>query len=108
MPRLAGLDAAGVLRHVMIRGIECRDIFEDDADREEYIGHMETCPVTGVSTASDFVLSCPAKRNIYLSEESKGFNTVQSVFLKSSMFLVIKHSPSASAVRAIMASGSLI
>jgi putative transposase len=42
MPRLARLDAARVLHHVMIRGIERQDIFEYDADRENFIGRMET------------------------------------------------------------------
>ena len=33
MPRLARLDAPGVLHHVIIRGIERRNIFEDNKDR---------------------------------------------------------------------------
>lgn len=41
MPRLAGLDAAGVLHHVMIYGIDRRHTFEDDADRESFIGHVK-------------------------------------------------------------------
>ena len=32
MPRSARLDAPGVLHHVMIRGIERRDIFDDNND----------------------------------------------------------------------------
>ena len=34
MPRLARLDAPGVLHHVIIRGIERRNIFQDNKDRE--------------------------------------------------------------------------
>ncbi len=34
MPRLARLDAPGVLHHIIIRGIECRTLFGDDFDRE--------------------------------------------------------------------------
>ena len=34
MPRLARLDAPGVLHHVIIRGIERRNIFEDNKDRD--------------------------------------------------------------------------
>jgi REP element-mobilizing transposase RayT len=34
MPRLARLDALGLLHHVMIRGIEREKIFKDDKDRE--------------------------------------------------------------------------
>jgi len=35
MPRLARLDAPGVLHHIIIRGIERRKIFRDDTDKEE-------------------------------------------------------------------------
>lgn len=34
MPRLARLDIAGLLQHVIVRGIEQRDIFNDDHDRQ--------------------------------------------------------------------------
>lgn len=34
MPRLARLDIAGLLQHVIVRGIERRDIFNDDNDRQ--------------------------------------------------------------------------
>ena len=37
MPRLARLDAPGVLHHVIIRGIERRVIFRDDFDRENFL-----------------------------------------------------------------------
>jgi REP element-mobilizing transposase RayT len=37
MPRGARLDAPGVAHHVMFRGIERRDIFLDDADRERFL-----------------------------------------------------------------------
>ena len=40
MPRLARLDAPGVLHHVMIRGIERREIFRDNADRENLIERL--------------------------------------------------------------------
>jgi len=38
MPRSARLDAAGVLHHIIIRGIERRRIFRDDHDRENFLG----------------------------------------------------------------------
>ena len=41
MPRLARLDAPGVLHHVMIRGIERRNIFEDDTDRKDFIERLD-------------------------------------------------------------------
>lgn len=37
MPRSARIDIAGVLQHVMIRGIEKRDIFIDDHDRSAFV-----------------------------------------------------------------------
>ena len=42
MPRLARLDAPGVLHHVIIRGIERRAIFKDDFDRENFIERLAT------------------------------------------------------------------
>ena len=40
MPRQARLDAAGVLHHVMGRGIEQGLIFRDDRDREDFIRRL--------------------------------------------------------------------
>ena len=41
MPRGARIDAAGVLHHVMVRGIERRRIFNNDEDRVELLGRLE-------------------------------------------------------------------
>ena len=40
MPRLARLDAPGVLHHVMGRGIERRKIFWNDKDRNDFIDRL--------------------------------------------------------------------
>ena len=40
MPRLARLDAPGILHHVMIRGIERRKIFRDDEDRDNLLDRL--------------------------------------------------------------------
>jgi len=40
MPRLARLDAPGVLHHIIIRGIERRNIFRDDKDRDNFINRL--------------------------------------------------------------------
>jgi REP element-mobilizing transposase RayT len=40
MPRLARLDAPGVLHHIIIRGIERRPIFKDDRDREGFLDRL--------------------------------------------------------------------
>jgi REP element-mobilizing transposase RayT len=42
MPRAARLDAPGVLHHIIIRGIERRQIFRDDQDREDFLARLAT------------------------------------------------------------------
>jgi putative transposase len=41
MPRAARLDAPGVVHHIIVRGIEQRDIFRDDQDREALLTRLE-------------------------------------------------------------------
>ncbi len=50
MPRLARLDAPGVIHHIMIRGIERRKIFRNNEDRDDFLERLsiilpETNPV---------------------------------------------------------------
>ena len=40
MPRLARLDAPGVLHHVMGRGIERKEIFLNNKDRNDFINRL--------------------------------------------------------------------
>lgn len=40
MPRSARIDTAGVLHHIIVRGIEKRKIFRDDKDREDFIDRL--------------------------------------------------------------------
>ena len=40
MPRQARIDAPGALHHILIRGIEQREIFEDDQDREDFLERL--------------------------------------------------------------------
>ena len=40
MPRLARLDAPGVIHHIFIRGIERRKIFRDNRDRENFLQRL--------------------------------------------------------------------
>jgi REP element-mobilizing transposase RayT len=42
MPRQPRLDIPDVLHHVIVRGIERRDIFADDADRERFISRFSS------------------------------------------------------------------
>jgi hypothetical protein len=41
MPRKARLDAPGALHHIIVRGIERRKIFRDDADRDDFLNRLE-------------------------------------------------------------------
>jgi REP-associated tyrosine transposase len=47
MPRLARLDAPGVLHHVMGRGIEGNDIFQSDTDRQDFVDRLKKLAVKG-------------------------------------------------------------
>jgi len=50
MPRQARLDAPGVLHHVIIRGIERRKIFQDNKDRDNFLGRLEVLlPETSIT-----------------------------------------------------------
>lgn len=40
MPRLARIDISGLLQHVIVRGIERRNIFNDDHDRQLFIDRL--------------------------------------------------------------------
>jgi REP element-mobilizing transposase RayT len=56
MPRLARLDAPGVLHHVMGRGIERREIFRSDIDRNDFIGRLSTLAQDGAMEIYAWVL----------------------------------------------------
>ena len=47
MPRLARLDAPGVLHHVMGRGIEGREIFQNNTDRQDFVDRLKTLAIKG-------------------------------------------------------------
>ena len=50
MPRTARLDAPGVFHHVMIRGIERRNIFRNKNDREDFLERLgQLLPETGTA-----------------------------------------------------------
>jgi len=40
MPRKARIDAPGALHHIMVRGIERRNIFDDDIDRINFLDRL--------------------------------------------------------------------
>lgn len=47
MPRLARLDAPGVLHHVMGRGIERKKIFLSDIDRNDFLARLSELAQAG-------------------------------------------------------------
>lgn len=47
MPRQARLDAPNTLHHVMVRGLERRAIFRDDADRGDFVGRLAALAARG-------------------------------------------------------------
>lgn len=46
MPRSARIDIAGLLQHVMVRGIEKTDIFVDDRDRSAFLDRLSKLLIT--------------------------------------------------------------
>jgi hypothetical protein len=40
MPRQARIDAPGALHHIIVRGIERKKIFKDDADRDKFLERL--------------------------------------------------------------------
>jgi len=40
MPRKARIDAPGALHHIIVRGINRRKIFSDDADRDDFLDRL--------------------------------------------------------------------
>src|SRR3990172_2456581 len=56
MPRGPRLDAPGTLHHVMVRGIERRAIFRDDADRADFVGRLAALAERGALQIYAWVL----------------------------------------------------
>ena len=56
MPRQPRLDAPNVLHHVMVRGIERRAVFRDDADRADFVGRLAALAEAGAFTVYAWAL----------------------------------------------------
>ena len=56
MPRLARLDAPGILHHVMGRGIERKGIFFNDTDRTDFIDRLAALCEEGAMDVYAWVL----------------------------------------------------
>ena len=66
MPRLARLDAPGVLHHVMGRGIERRNIFRNNRDRNDFIDRLSKLAREGAMEI--YYKSIVCQKDIYLKE----------------------------------------
>jgi len=53
---LARFDAHGVLHHVMGRGIERREIFQNDTDRQDFVDRLSQLAIKG-ALDTQYVLS---------------------------------------------------
>jgi len=56
MPRQARLDAPNALHHVMVRGLERRAIFRDDADRADFVARLAALAEAGALTVYAWAL----------------------------------------------------
>jgi len=56
MPRQARLDAPDTLHHVMVRGLERRAIFREDADREDFLARLAGLAEAGALTVYAWAL----------------------------------------------------
>ena len=56
MPRQPRLDAPDTLHHVMVRGLERRAIFRDDADRAEFVARLAALAAAGALTVYAWAL----------------------------------------------------
>ena len=56
MPRLARLDAPGILHHVIGRGIERKKIFYNDTDRSDFIDRLAALAEEGAMDVHAWVL----------------------------------------------------
>ena len=82
MPRLGRLDAPSVLHHVIIRGIEHRNIFEDNNDRDNLLKRLEQLlPATKTSCYAWAMLSFPGaeKRSRPTAEPFFAFGRLENL-----------------------------
>ena len=56
MPRQARLDVPGALHHIMVRGINKTDIFDDDQDRTRFLERLGDTVTEGQCTVYAWAL----------------------------------------------------
>jgi len=64
MPRKVRIDAHGALHHIILRGIERRKIFYDNADRENFLNRLENYGGSLHLTFFMMLLSICARRSL--------------------------------------------
>jgi len=81
MPRQARLDAPGTLHHVIIRGIERKEIVKDDHDRQNFVYRMGMIALeTGTLIYAWTLMTNHA--HIFLRSSSSGISRYMSRLLK--------------------------
>ena len=53
MPRKSRIDAPGALHHIIARGIDRRRIFDDDADRDNFLDRLGNILSIGLHFGSE-------------------------------------------------------
>lgn len=56
MPRKARIDAPGALHHIICRGIERRQVFESDADRDDFVARLSRIVTESVTSCYAWAL----------------------------------------------------
>ncbi len=76
MPRLARLDAPGILHHVIIRGIERKNIFRDTTDKQNLVDRLDqlipqtqTSCYAWVLLSNHFLCGAPHKKWLGISAQ---------------------------------------
>ncbi len=81
MPRKARIDAPGALHHIIVRGIERRKIFFDDADRDDFIERLSDI-VDETQTACFAWALIPNHFHLLLRTGNVGISRVMQRLLK--------------------------
>ena len=77
MPCQSRIDAPGALHHVMIRGIERREIFQDDKGRESFLDWL-------ASVAKELGISPSAvSKSIGRGQQAVGNEAIEEYLLES-------------------------
>ena len=89
MPRSARIDAPGVLHHIIGRGIERRDVFLGDADRDDFIARLGALAQSGAWDVCAWALM---RNHFHLVVETPHAHLVAGMrWLLSAYSIVLNH-----------------